>query len=75
MSARLINKADPVRVGDNVRHTRFSEWLIVEKITDEGRIAWCTVQEGEQVGWLAVHLVRDLVKIEGPVLHFRRLPK
>jgi hypothetical protein len=73
MGARLIDKSDPVRVGDNVRHKRFGDWLIVEKITNEGRIAWCTVQEGEQVGWLAVHFVHDLVKIEMPVLRFRRL--
>jgi hypothetical protein len=58
----LTDEADPIRIGDNVRHKSLDGWLVVTQITPDG-IAWCAVQDGEQVGWLAVHFVRDLVKI------------
>jgi len=63
MGTRLDDPSGPISVGDHVRHKSLSGWLIVIQITPDG-IAWCTVQDGEQVGWLAAHYVWDLVKIE-----------
>jgi hypothetical protein len=63
MGARLTDKADSIRVGDHVRHKRLDGWLVVMEIAPDG-VAWCTVQDGGQVGWLAVHWVWDLVKID-----------
>ena len=65
MGARLTDKANPIRVGDHVRHKSIDGCLTVMQIIPDG-IAWCTVQDGEQGGWLAVHYVRDLVKV-GPL--------